>query len=232
MRAGRALTLLTAVGWAALAALAPPAVALDDARRDAELQPERVMDAIGVRPGMVVGEAGAGRGYFTFKLARRVGPEGKVYANDIDAAALAEVRERCRREGVRNLETVLGKVADPLFPARSLELVLMVYALHDFAEPQAFLEKLKDSLRPGAPVVILDRDPEATGEHHFLPRQRLVDLFEAAGYALSREERFVEKHVLLVFRVKPASLVPQRLDRVEQRGLARRVEAEHDADGR
>jgi SAM-dependent methyltransferase len=181
-----------------------PAAAIDDASRDAELQPERVMDAIGIRPGMVIGEAGAGRGYFTFKLARRVGEAGKVYANDIDAGALAHVRERCHKEAVHNIETVLGEIADPLFPERSLDLVMMVYALHDFAEPEAFLVRLKQYLKPGAPVVILDRDPEATGEHHFMPRERLLALFGASGYVLAREERFVDKHLLLVFRV-PAS---------------------------
>jgi SAM-dependent methyltransferase len=193
-----ALTRATAV--VVLSAL--PAAAFDDASRDAELQPERVMDAIGVRPGMVIGEAGAGRGYFTFKLARRVGESGRVYANDIDADALARVRERCREEGVRNVETVLGEIADPRFPERSLDLVMMLYALHDFAEPEAFLVKLKQYLKPGAPVVILDRDPEATGEHHFMPRKRLLALFSASGYLLAREERFVDKHLLLVFRAR------------------------------
>jgi ubiquinone/menaquinone biosynthesis C-methylase UbiE len=185
----------------AVSAVAGTADARDDASRDAELQPERVMDAVGIRPGMVVGEAGAGRGYFTFKLARRVGETGKVYANDIDSAALARVRERGRDEGVRNIATVQGEVADPLFPAHALDLVIMVYALHDFAEPQAFLEKLKDSLRPGAAVVILDRDPDATGERHYMPRQRLLSLFEASGYVLSKEETFVKNHLLLVFRI-------------------------------
>jgi len=199
---GAAFTLLNALARTALAVIVStlPAAALDDAARDVELQPERVMDAIGIRPGMVIGEAGAGRGYFTFKLARRVGDAGRVYANDIDAGALEHVRERCRNEGVRNIQTVLGEVADPLFPARALDLVMMVYALHDFAEPQAFLEKLKESLKPGATVVILDRDPDATGERHFMTRERLLALFAASGYALSREERFVERHILLVFR--------------------------------
>jgi ubiquinone/menaquinone biosynthesis C-methylase UbiE len=194
---GTPVALVVALAFVVSAAAA---TAPDDARRDAELLPERVMDVIGIRPGMVLGEAGAGHGYFTFKLARRVGPTGRVYANDIDGNALEHVRERCRDEGVRNIETVLGRTADPRFPARALDLVMMVYALHDFAEPQAFLEKLKDSLRPGATVVILDRDPEATGERHFMTRDRLLALFAASGYTLAREERFVQKHLLLVFR--------------------------------
>lgn len=190
------------IAGAVLVALATvtPARATENARRDARLQPERVMDAIGVRPGMVVGEAGAGRGYFTFKLARRVGASGKVYANDIDRAALDHVRQVCRDEGIGNVETVVGEVEDPLFPVSGLELVIMVYALHDFARPVAFLENLKRYLEPGGTVVVLDQDPDVTGSHHFLTRERLVALFRESGHELERDERFLEKDLLLVFR--------------------------------
>jgi ubiquinone/menaquinone biosynthesis C-methylase UbiE len=170
------------------------------ARRDERLQPEKVMDVVGIRPGMVVGEAGAGRGYFTFKLARRVGASGKVYANDIDRAALDHVRQVCRDEGIGNVETVVGEIEDPLFPVTGLEVVVMVYALHDFSRPVAFLQNLRKYLKPNGRVVILDQDPALSGSHHFLTRERLVELFTEAGYALSRDERFLERDLLLVFR--------------------------------
>jgi predicted methyltransferase len=94
---GIVIAAIAALVWATPFKLADaaPAAAFDDAARDTQLQPERVMDAVGIRPGMVIGEAGAGRGYFTFKLARRVGDTGRIYANDIDESALAHVRERC-----------------------------------------------------------------------------------------------------------------------------------------
>jgi SAM-dependent methyltransferase len=76
----------------------------------------------------------------------------------------------------------------------------MVYALHDFARPAAFLESLKKYLKPGGSVVILDQDPDISGDHHFLTRERLVALFAESGYELARDERFLEKDVLLVFR--------------------------------
>jgi ubiquinone/menaquinone biosynthesis C-methylase UbiE len=194
------LSFAAALAAVVLGALLASAPAGADEPRDAEIQPERVMDLIGIRPGMVVGEAGAGRGYFTLKLARRVGPTGRVYANDIDGIALEELLKRCREEKLGNVETVLGDV-DPRFRPASLELAIMVYALHDFADPRGFLEKLKPSLRSGATVVILDRDPEATGERHFLPRERLLEIFRESGYALELDERSVRNHVLLVFRV-------------------------------
>jgi ubiquinone/menaquinone biosynthesis C-methylase UbiE len=185
---------------AAVLAAVTPAGAIDADRRDAQLQPERVMDAIGVRPGMVIGEAGAGRGYFTFKLARRVGGAGRVYANDIDREALDHVRRVCADENVENVETVVGEVEDPLFPVNGLDMVMMVYAIHDFARPAAFLKNLKKYLRPGGTVVILDQNPEATGDRHFMARRRLVDLFGENGYTLAQDERFLERDLLLVFR--------------------------------
>jgi len=194
------VTRLVACAVVTVLAAVTAAGADENARRDARLQPERVMDAIGIRPGMVVGEAGAGRRYFTFKLARRVGPSEKVYANDIDRAALDHVRQVCRDDNIGNVETVVGEVEDPLFPVTGLEVVVMVYALHDFARPAAFLESLKKYLKPGGSVVILDQDPDISGDHHFLTRERLVALFAESGYELARDERFLEKDVLLVFR--------------------------------
>jgi len=194
------VTSLVACAVMAVLAALTPAGADENARRDARLQPERVMDAVGIRPGMVVGEAGAGRGYFTFKLARRVGASGKVYANDIDRGALDHVRQVCRDDNVGNVETVVGEVEDPLFPVAGLEVVVMVYAIHDFARPVAFLGNLKKYLKPGGTVVVLDQDPDASGDRHFLTRERLVALFAESGYELARDERILEKDLLLVFR--------------------------------
>jgi ubiquinone/menaquinone biosynthesis C-methylase UbiE len=199
-RAAAVVGTLAACALVGALAAATPAGAQESARRDEQLQPERVMDVVGIRPGMVVGEAGAGRGYFTFKLARRVGPSGRVYANDIDRAALDHVRQVCRDESIGNVETVVGEVDDPLFPSTTLELVVMVYALHDFSRPVAFLQNLKKYLKPGGAVVVLDQDPGVTGNHHFLTRERLVELFAEGGYVLARDERFLEKDLLLVFR--------------------------------
>lgn len=92
----------------------------------------RVMDAIGLKPGMKVGEAGAGWGYFTFVLAQRVGPRGVVYANDIDQAALAELDAYRQKRGDTNVRAVLGDLDDPLFPADDLDVIVIVDAFHDF----------------------------------------------------------------------------------------------------
>jgi ubiquinone/menaquinone biosynthesis C-methylase UbiE len=174
--------------------------ARDESGRDLRLQPDRVMDSVGVRPGMVIGEVGAGRGYFTVKLARRVGPDGRVFANDIDGHALAELARRCHEEDLDNVVTVEGEVEDPLFPERALDAVFFVYSLHDVAYPLALLRNLEPSLTEDAVVVVLDEDPEVTGQHHFLSGLRVLELFTEAGYEQIPLEDFLERDLLLVFR--------------------------------
>jgi ubiquinone/menaquinone biosynthesis C-methylase UbiE len=181
--------------------LAIPASGIEEEERDRQLKPERVMDAVGVRPGMVVGEVGAGRGYFTVKLARRVGPDGRVFANDIDSDALAELELRCQVENLHNVLTVEGEVDDPLLPERTLEVVFLVYTLHHIAHPVALLRNLERSLAEGALVVVLDEDPGATGNRHFLSRKEVRELFVEVGYEEIPLEEFHERDLLLAFRV-------------------------------
>ena len=104
-----------------------------------DLDIERAMDAVGVAPGMVVGEAGAGDGYFTLPMARRVGAAGAVYANDISRRALDQLKSNARRERLDNVHIVEGDTDDPRFPRRDLELVVIVHAFHDFSQPVEWL---------------------------------------------------------------------------------------------
>lgn len=172
--------------------------------RDRDHQPERVMDAVGLRPGMVVGEVGAGHGYFTFWLARRVGPEGKIYANDISRSALSAIRKRCQDEGISYVETILGEVEDPLFPARALDMVFIVNAFHDLAKPVELLNNLLPSLKPGATVVIMDRDPEKFRDPagHFLTEEEIRAKISASQFVLDRMETFLPHHNLYILRSK------------------------------
>ena len=118
--------------------------------------PERIMDLVGVQAGMVVGEVGARHGRIAIPVARRVGPGGKVYANDIDAAALALLRERCAAERITNLETVVGKVDDPLFPKGALDMALMVWTYHEVSQPAALLKNLAPALKPNATLALVE----------------------------------------------------------------------------
>ena len=182
-----------------LARTAPPACA-QDSRWNLDL--DRAMDAIGVTPGMVIGEAGAGDGYFTLPMARRVGADGVVIANDISRKSLRTLEERSAKEGLANVQTVVGEQADPLFPRRDLQLVVLVHAFHEFDRPVEWLVNVKKYLRPGASVAIIDRDPARGASSHFWPRERILKHADEAGYDLTSAPDGFSEHLVLVFRVR------------------------------
>jgi ubiquinone/menaquinone biosynthesis C-methylase UbiE len=168
--------------------------------RDKIEQPEKVMEVTGVKPGMVIGEVGAGHGYFTFWLAKGVGERGKVYANDIDSSALAAIERRRAAENVTNIETVLGTVEDPRFPAGSLDMVFMVNAFHDLERPVELLANLLPALKPGATVVIMDRDPARTSDRHFMTRAKVEETIGRSVFELIKVEDFLRDHNLYILK--------------------------------
>jgi len=175
-------------------------------RRLNELQPpDKVLEAVGVRPGMVIGEVGAGRGRYTMHLARRTGPEGRVFANDIDAGSLAYLRERCQRDGVGNVVTILGKMDDPLFPPAGLDLVFMVNTWHHLARPVVLLRNLVPALKPGATVAIVEHDPEKSGTaflRESTSRETMEEQAAEAGFEVVRIETFLETDNIYILRPK------------------------------
>ena len=174
-----------------------------DDYRDTWQQPENIMDTIGVKQGMVIGEAGAGEGYFTFKLSKRVGNKGKIYANDIDEDALGKLIDRCDEEGISNIETIVGETENPLFPVGILDMVIMVYVFHDLEEPVKFIENIRPSLKPGANVVIVDRDPDKYGGQydHFLKKDQVVDKVKKSGYELIRVATFLPRDNIYILKL-------------------------------
>ena len=170
--------------------------------RDRIHQPEKVMDLAGVEPGMVIGEVGAGEGYFTFKLSGRVGENGKIYANDIVERVLRSVRRRCERDGITNIETIVGEVDDPLFPEVALDRVFIVNAFHDLARPAALLDNLIPSLKPGASVVILDHDPVKYNDRrgHFLTQEEVLERIGESRFELERMETFLPQHNIYIIK--------------------------------
>ena len=145
---------------------------------------EDAMNIMNIRKGMVIGEGGAGRGFFTFPMAEKVGVNGKIYANDIKESALGYIRSSCDRKSISNIATVLGEVADPLFPVEDLEMVVIVHAFHDFTQPEQWLKNLRKYMRSGATLAILDRDPDRWGRmhYHFQTKDEVVGLLKDAGF--------------------------------------------------
>jgi len=188
----------------AVGLIAAAALAFDrNADRETWQPPERIMDVAGVTAGMRVGEAGAGEGYLTFHLARRVGDRGVVYANEISESDLETIRERARREGVDNIVTVLGEVEDPQFPEKDLDMGIMVYVLHHLDRPVEFLKNLEGYLKPGAPVVIVEKNTDADRSYapQFMSRSQIVDTIEEAGYELERTETSLPRDTIYIYRV-------------------------------
>ena len=129
---------------------------LERPEREAEEAPEKALDALGIRAGMVVADVGAGTGYMSLRMARRVGPTGKVYANDLQPEMLQKLRANSQREKLSNVETVQGTEADPKLPPNTMDLVLLVDVYHEFSQPQAMLDKIRESLKPDGRLVLLE----------------------------------------------------------------------------
>jgi len=164
--------------------------------------PEKIMDAVGVEPGMRVGEAGAGTGYFTFPLARRVGPEGIVFANDISRSSLDVIRSRASDEGLSNIKIVVGEVEDPLFPEKDLDMVVMVYVLHMLEKPVEFLKNVREYLEPGAPLVIIEKNTSRERAHYpsFMTNRQILETMGETGFELVRTETFLPKDTIYIYR--------------------------------
>jgi SAM-dependent methyltransferase len=165
----------------------------------------KTLDAMGVRPGMTIGEIGAGGGRVTFALARRVGEGGKVYANDIDPKPLAELRAVSERKGTKNIETLVGKADDPMFPKGVLDLAIMAIVYHHLEQPVALLKNLALSLKPGATLVIVDPAYDRTGDKDSdrpTTRERVESEAAQAGYELVAMDASLPRDNIFILRVK------------------------------
>ena len=149
--------------------------------RDRLDEAEKVMDLAGIRPGMTVADIGAGEGYYTIRLAKRVGAEGRVLAQDIVPAVRDALAERVSRERLEDVSVRLGTPSDPKLPDDSFDRVLMVHMYHEIAQPYEFLWRLRPSLRPDGLGVVVDAN-RSTGNHGTPPALLRCE-FAAVGYA-------------------------------------------------
>src|SRR5688572_29599815 len=150
--------------------------------RDDRNEANTVMDLANIRAGMTVADIGAGEGYYTVRLAERVGADGRVLAQDIDHDALRRLGSRVEDERLDNVSIKLGDVDDPRLPENSFDLIFMVHMYHEVTEPYAFLWRLRPALRPGGQVIVVDVDRPA--DQHGLRPQLLFCEFQAVGFRL------------------------------------------------
>jgi arsenite methyltransferase len=179
---------------------------LEGPDRDLWQKPDQVMDALGIADGTVVADLGAGGGWFTVRLARRVGPQGIVYAEDIQEQMLESIDRRVKREGLRNVRRVLGASDNPKLPLARLDAVLIVDVYHEVTSPVEFLRNVKESLTPQGRLGIVEfkRDGGGPGGlmEERLDEASVVQFAEEAGFRLISRETFLPYQYLLVFGKK------------------------------
>ncbi len=162
---------------------------LDRANREDEEAPEKALKIIGITPGSTVADVGAGSGYFALKMASLVGPAGTVYANDIQQGMLTIISGKLKRSSINNVKLVLGAPGDPKLPAATFDLILMVDVYHEAHEPQALLRHLRNALKPGGRLVLLEyraEDPKVPiREDHKMSVAMAKLEVEAEGFTLA-----------------------------------------------
>ncbi|PHR21307.1 MAG: SAM-dependent methyltransferase [Sphingopyxis sp.] len=156
--------------------------------RDNRGEAEEIMKAAGLESGMTVADIGAGEGYYTVRLAEKVGANGRVLAQDIDEGAINRLAERVNRESLDNVSIKLGAPDDPRLPENSFDRIFLVHMYHEVREPYAFLARLRPALidkseaRGAGEVIVVDVNRDVT--EHGIPPKQLFCEFEAVGYEL------------------------------------------------
>ena len=182
---------------------------LNRPEREKEENPEGALDALALKPGMVVADVGAGTGYMSLRMAKRVGPTGKVYSNDLQPEMLRRLRENAAKAGITNIETVQGEEADPKLPAGRMDLVLLVDVYHEFSKPREMIDKIRESLKPDGRLVLLEyrkEDPKVPiREEHKMTVAEVKAELEPQGFVLSQVvETLPRQHILILTKAAAA----------------------------
>ncbi|WP_425442997.1 class I SAM-dependent methyltransferase [Sphingomonas guangdongensis] len=193
----------------------------DEETRDRLNEAERVMDRARISPGMTIADIGAGEGYYTIRLASRVGAEGRVLAEDIVPEVRDALAARVAREQLANVSVRLGEADDPKLPGNSFDRVLMVHMYHEIEQPYEFLWHLRPSVKADGAVVVVDAN--RTTQNHGTPPALLECEFAAVGYQRIHQEAMPSAGgYLAMFRPVGPRPAPEAIRpcRVEQSGAA------------
>jgi ubiquinone/menaquinone biosynthesis C-methylase UbiE len=178
---------------------------LERAERIEEEAPDEAVRALKIARGATVADIGAGSGYITMLLSAQVGPTGRVYANDVQPQMIEILRHRLADRKITNVTLVQGEIDDPRLPAASVDLELMVDVYHELSRPQAMLRRLREALKPGGRLVLLEYRKEDPAipikfEHKMSVQEARLEL-EAEGFALSHVDESLPRQHLLIFTV-------------------------------
>jgi len=171
-------------------------------RQNDRQPPDKVMDAIGIEPGMIIGEVGAGRGRYVVHMAVRTGPGGKVFAEDIDAEALNYLKYRCEHDNITNVVTILGEVTNPKLPEGMMDVIYMINSYHHISDVVPLMKNIIPSLKPGGKFVIIENEPGKSGwNSHTTPKEKLLRETKEAGFQLVKMIDILDEDMIYVFKV-------------------------------
>lgn len=171
---------------------------IDEERFESFQPTEEIMDIIGVKEEMIVGEVGAGGGRVAVRVAKRVGPSGKVYANDISASALQYMRDRIKRENIPNMEVIEGTVIDPRFPREELDIVYLTNTYRHLDKPVEVLKNTKPSLKAEGRLAIIESKRYGREEGS----NEIVNNADLAGFKLIKVDNSLPRDDIYVFEIK------------------------------
>ncbi len=176
---------------------------LEREERDVEEEPERALRILKIAKGAVVADIGTGSGYMAVRMAKIVGSQGKVYANDIQLGMLDLVRKNVEKAKLTNVVPVLGTVEDPRLPAGAIDLALMVDVYHEFSQPQQMLQKIRESLKPDGRLVLLEyrgEDPQIPiRPEHKMTREQVKLELEHEGFTLKTVNEDLPRQHIFIF---------------------------------
>ena len=179
---------------------------LERSEREEEEAPDVALNVLKIPKGSSVADIGAGSGYITVRLAARVGPSGRVYANDVQPQMLNILARRLERAKIGNVTLIEGTFDDPKLPPASVDLALMVDVYHELSEPQAMLRHLREALKPGGRLVLLEyrkEDPTVPikPEHKMSVAEAKMEV-EAEGFTLAKVDEALPRQHILIFVAK------------------------------
>lgn len=179
---------------------------LERPERMEEEEPDLAISILKIPSGASVADIGAGSGYMTLRMAQRVGPTGRVYANDLQPQMLDILGRRLAEKRISNVTLVQGTVDDPRLPPASVDLELLVDVYHEFSRPQAMLQRLREALKPGGRLVLLEyrkEDPSIPirPEHKMSVAEAKLEV-EHEGFTLSSVDEALPRQHILIFTVR------------------------------
>lgn len=187
-----------------LVAVSCGAIAGDDDWPD---EADRLMQELALTPGMTVGEIGAGRGDLTIEMARRLGPRGRVFSTEIDAARLADIRRAAKDASLDNISVITAGERDANLPDACCDAIYMREVFHHFADPTHTTASLRRALKPGGLLAVIDYPQRGSpgSTCHCIDKAELIRLVTAQGFEVVREkDRWAEIRYLVVFRRGPS----------------------------